>query len=579
MIFTPQFNGGDAPLSEYPRPQFKRQSYLSLNGRWEYAFTSSAALPAAYEGTILVPYSPESKLSGVGRQLKPGEFLHYRRTFELPEGFFRGRVLLNFGACDQVCKVYVNGAEVGGHKGGYLPFTFDITAFLREGCNELCVAVEDDASSHIYGRGKQSYNRGGIWYTAISGIWQSVWLESVPQNHIKKIRLSPDYAANTLTIESFTQGEGAISCAVYDGDRLVCSAEGVPCNVPCVLNVSDCKPWTPDSPELYTVKMTFGQDEVESYFGLRTFSRKEIGGRQYFALNGMPVFQSGLLDQGYWGDGIYTPKANREMYDCIQKVKSLGFNMLRKHIKVEPLLWYYYCDISGILVWQDMVNGGERYKKYRINLGPFIDLHLNDKNFKSMGRADERSRRQYMDEARGTVDALYNCTCICLWTPFNEGWGQFDSLNVWQALRAEDDTRLYDHASGWQDMGGGDLCSRHVYFKKARLKNDGRRILALTEFGGYSYRTAKAGGRTFSYRSLGSQAAFMAALKKLYMGQIVPLIRNQSLCAAVYTQLSDVEDEVNGLFTPDWQYKADAEEMRAINAALYAAFGGLFSKG
>ena len=571
MIIQPEFDGGGIPLGEYPRPQFARDSYFPLNGRWEYAITSSKEEPERFEGEILVPYSPESPLSGVGRQLTADKFLHYRRTFSLPQGFNRGRVLLNIGACDQRCAVFCNGRKAGGHKGGYLPFTIELTSFLREGENALHIVVRDDASSCIYGRGKQSYKSGGIWYTAISGIWQSAWLESVPQNYLHGLKITPDYASKTVTFQCEVYGGGSVSYGIYEGQSLLCSAKDVPAGRAVVLDASMCRPWTPSSPELYKIVVTSGSDRVESYFGLRTFSRGECGGRQYFMLNGSPIYQSGLLDQGYWGRGIYTPESNRQMFDCLKKVKSLGFNMLRKHIKVEPLLWYYYCDVLGILVWQDMVNGGAPYKQWRINLGPFIDLRLNDSDYNGMGRAEARSRETFMREAFGTVEALYNCVSLCLWTPFNEGWGQFDAVKVWQKLRAADGTRLYDHASGWQDKGGGDVCSRHIYFKKVRLRNDGRRVLALTEFGGYSF-TEGGVPRAFGYRRLRSRAKFAAALKVLYLKQVVPAILREGLCAAVYTQLCDVEQEVNGIFTADFRLKADEELFRELNAAQYAAF-------
>lgn len=309
MIFTPKFTA-EGTLQEYPRPQFQRDSYLSLNGTWEYAITFSPQPPARYDGTILVPYSPESSLSGVGRQLGPDEFLHYRRTLTLPEGFDRGRVLLNVGACDQICKVYCNGREIGGHEGGYLPFTLELTDALVEGANELCFVVTDDAASPIYGRGKQQYHSGGIWYTATSGLWQSVWLESVPQVYLHDLKLRPDYESRTLTISCEADG-GVISYAIYDGETLLGEAQGTP-GEEVRMDASSCKPWSPDAPELYRIVITAGEDRVESYFGLRSFSRTQRGGMHYFTLNGQPVFQSGLLDQGYWGEGIYTPRSNQD---------------------------------------------------------------------------------------------------------------------------------------------------------------------------------------------------------------------------------------------------------------------------
>ena len=574
MIFQPEFLSSDTPLAEYPRPQMKRDSYLSLNGKWEYAIRKHPA-PARFDGEIVVPYSPECKRSGVEKQLKNDEYLIYRRYFTLPNGFFRGRVLLNFGAVDQLCEAFVNGVLVGSHEGGYLPFAFDITDELQSGENELIVIVKDDASSDVYGRGKQSYKRGGIWYTATSGIWQSVWLESVPENYIKSVKLTPDYDTKRLTVRCEVVGElgdgKGVSVSVTDGERVVATvySDGAEATV----DVSACKEWTTDAPELYGVSVHYGDDSVESYFGLRKFSVLQKGGKKYFALNGKPIFHNGLLDQGYWHEGLYTPPSNEAMYEEIKAVKSLGFNMLRKHIKIEPLLWYYYCDILGVLVWQDMINGGGKYPKLRIMLAPFINLHLRDGNYKKMRRS-ERSREQYYAEAYGTIDALYNCVSLCLWTPFNEAWGQFDSLKVCEELKKKDPTRLYDHASGWQDMGGGDVYSRHIYFRKLKAKNDGKRVFALTEFGGYSYAVEGHifSKKKFGYKKFRSAEKLQAAYENLYREQVLPLIQKEGLCGAVYTQLTDVEDEVNGLYTFDRVLKVDEKELQKINAAVYAAF-------
>ena len=580
MIFQPQFMETEQPLAEYPRPQFKRDSYFSLNGIWDYAIKKTAEAfdgaleTAAYDGVILVPYSPESELSRVGRQLQKDETLFYRRAFTLPENFHRGRILLQFGAVDQVCKVYVNGAFVGGHEGGYLPFALDITSALKDGENRLVVAVQDDADSEIYGRGKQKYNRGGIWYTATSGIWQSVWLESVPTAYIKSMRLTPNAAEKSLRINLETEGGDELmpfTATVIDGETMLVGSYFL--GKETTLYLPDCKPWTTDSPELYKLIVSYGEDEVESYFGLRDFSCETFGKFQLFTLNGKPIFHNGLLDQGYWHDGLYTPPSNRAMYDEVQAVKTLGFNMLRKHIKIEPALWYYYCDILGVLVWQDFINGGGKYSPLRIMLAPFFNLRLKDGNYKSMRRS-EASRKQFYKEAYATVDALYNCVSLCLWTPFNEAWGQFDALKTWGMMKAYDPTRLYDHASGWQDMGGGDVCSKHIYFRKAKMKNDGKRVLALTEFGGYSLAVEGHvfSAKKFGYKTFKSAAALEVAYEKLYDTEILPQIESQGLCGTVYTELTDIEDEVNGLFTFDRVLKVDGEKIKKINADLYKRF-------
>ncbi|MBQ8658503.1 MAG: glycoside hydrolase family 2 [Clostridia bacterium] len=576
MIFQPEFEDSALPLAEYPRPQCKRASYFPLNGTWEYAIRNTPTTQS-YDGEILVPYSPETELSGVNRQLKKDEYLFYRKNFSLPEGFIQGRVFLHIGACDQVCKVFLNGALAGGHEGGYYPFSIELTEGLQTGENELLIVVRDDADSELYGRGKQKYKRGGIWYTATSGIWQSAWLESTPVNYLKNFRFYPDVNAKTLRIRYRTQGEGKLTARVADGDNTL--AVGSSESGELLLDVSECKEWTTETPELYKVFFSFGEDEVESYFGLREFSVREKGGYKYFALNGKPVFHNGLLDQGYFLGGAYTPSSNRAIYEEIKAVRSLGFNMLRKHAKVESALWYYYCDILGVLVWQDMVNGGGQYPFWRIALCPFFNLRLNDKNYKLMKR-NEASRKQYYAEAYALIDALFNCVSLCLWTPFNEAWGQFDALEVCEKLKKEDPTRLFDHASGWQDKGGGDVCSRHIYFRKARPKNDKKRVLALTEFGGYSRAVE---GHTFSdkkfgYKTFKSAAALENAYEKLYREEVFPLVETQGLCATVYTQLTDIEDEINGLFTFDRVPKIDGEKIRALNRELYGVFEKTVSK-
>lgn len=569
MRITPEFITSDLPLAEYPRPQLKRDSYFPLNGEWDYALTKTPDVPADFDGKIVVPYPPESRLSGVERVTRADDFLHYRRFFTLPIGFDRGRVLLNAGACDQVCEVFVNGKRVGGHEGGYLPFTLDITDALRVGENELRFLVTDDASSEIYGRGKQRYDRGGIWYTPVSGLWQSVWLESVPDEYIEKIKITPDSGAKKITVEVRTSASD-VRVRLLDGERILAEGDGRVVE----LDASECKPWTPDAPELYRLTVSAGEDEVESYTGLRSFSTVNRGGKRLFALNGEPIFHNGLLDQGYRKDGIYTAGSNRELWDELVTVKSLGFNMLRKHIKTEPALWYYYCDALGILVWQDMINGGGRYSELRIKLCPFVNLHINDKNYKRMKRADPRSREQYMTEAAGLIDTLYNVVSLCVWTPFNEAWGQFDAAEICERLRALDPTRAYDHASGWQDKGGGDVRSRHIYFRKARLKSDGKRVLALTEFGGYSLAVPghTQSPKSFGYKKFKDSAAYTAALDRLYRREIITAIDKQGLSAAVYTQLADVEDEINGIFTYDGLTKPDADAVKAFNKAVFKAF-------
>lgn len=573
MIFEPEFlTNKNIPLFEYPRPQLKRDSYFCLNGIWDYKILKENSL--LKQGKINVPYSPECELSGVLTQLKKDQTLIYERNFTLPSDFNKGVVLLNFGACDQVTKVYLNDKFVGENQGGYLPFSFDITPFLKEE-NLLRVEVIDDAGSPIYGRGKQSYKRGGIWYTATSGIWQTVFIESVPTNYIKSIKLLPNYDDKTLSVTVNAIGENKnFKVEIVDNGEVIALGSGEN-NV--VLDVSNCKPWSVDCPELYKIYVYLGNDKIESYFGLRKFSVIEKNGVKLFALNNKPIFHNGLLDQGYFNKGLYTPQSNQAMYNEIKAVKDLNFNMLRKHIKVEPLLWYYYCDILGVLVWQDMINGGEKYKTHRIILAPFINLRLNDKNYKSMGRS-QASREQYYKEAYALQDLLYNSVCVCLYTPFNEAWGQFDCVEVTKKLKQRDGSRLYDHASGWQDNGGGDVYSRHIYFRKAKPKNDKKRVLALTEFGGYSLHLKEHSfsDKKFGYKTFKNKEGLLNAYKNLYINQVIPLIKKQGLSATVYTQLTDVEDEINGIFTFDRVLKIDKNALENLNREVIETFDEIY---
>lgn len=573
MIFTPEFSESALPLAEYPRPQFRRESYLSLNGEWEYAFLSEERLPEVWDGRILVPYSPESPASGVLRVLRPEETLAYRRVFTLPEGFFRGRLLLQFGAVDQRCRVFLNGREVGCHEGGYTPFAVDLTEALAEGENTLCLLVRDDASSPVYGRGKQRYRHGGIWYTPQSGIWQSVWLESTPRTALTSLRLLPSAEDMTLTVTPLATAAGDVTVTALDGDTVI--AEGrVPAGESLTLDVSACTPWTTAAPHLYRLTLAMGEDRVESYFGVRSYGKTTVNGKQYFAENGAPIFYNGLLDQGYWPEGLYTPPSARAMYEELARVKARGFNMLRKHCKVEPALWYYYCDILGIAVFQDMMNGGERERPWRLVLAPFLNLHLNDENYAAMGRGDPASRAFWLREAEAVQDTLHNCVSLCLYTVFNEAWGQFDAVRNTAHLRSRDPSHLYDHASGWQDKGAGDLYSRHIYFRPARPKNDGRRILALTEFGGYSYTLPGHAftDKTFGYRRFRSPEALAEAYARLYRHEVIPAILGEGLGCTVYTQLTDVEDEQNGLDTYDRVEKLPADLLRKLNGEVFAAF-------
>ena len=561
------------PLPEYPRPQLRRESFYNLNGVWDYAITASGDEPEVWDGEIVVPFSPEAPLSGAARGPAKDEFLHYRRSFTLPDGFRKERVLLHFGAVDQIAEVFVNGVSAVKHSGGYWPFSADITSLLREGENVLCVTVRDNADDPTFAYGKQRYKRGGMWYTAQSGIWQTVWLESVPEVHIVSLRITPEFDDARVRIELETAGESraAITCDVRGEDGSFVAGSWAKGGV-CVVPLPDFHAWTPDDPYLYALDITCGEDHVESYFAMRKFSYVELGGHKVFGLNNVPLFHNGLLDQGYYPDGLLTPPSDAAMVHDIETMKRCGFNMLRKHIKIEPLRWYYHCDRLGMIVWQDMVSGGQPYSFLHVSALPTLGVvDLPDRDAKPYGRSGMLSRARFRREMADTVRHLYNCPCIALWTVFNEGWGQFDALEMANELKMLDATRFIDHASGWQDQGREEMKSRHIYFRPVKLKNDGR-ALALTEYGGYVL--AVDGHRwtdkVFGYRICRDSAALTRDYEKLMLGQVLPHIRAEGLTAAVYTQITDVEEELNGLMTYDREVlKIPEETLREINAALH----------
>lgn len=605
----------EAPLPEHPRPQLVRGDWLNLNGPWQYALHETdqagrgpldvadpTAAPAAWDGEIVVPFSPETPLSGVGRTLGPDGTLWYRRRFALPRALRPGeRVLLHLGAVDQSCRVAVDGVEVGAHTGGFLPFSLDVTAALAggQGEHEITVAVRDVTDSSWLARGKQSSRRGGIWYTPQSGIWQTVWLEIVPRVAVDGLELTPVGPGVPRELDVLVRSEhapagatarvevvlGEIDAAVPDeraagepddGGSTVLVAE-VPVGAWTRLTFpGPVRAWSPEDPFLYGLDVRLGEDRVTSYVGMRTFGRgRDAAGHERLLLNGEPYLHVGLLDQGYWPDGGLTAPSDAALAYDVVLAKELGYTMLRKHIKIEPLRWYYHCDRLGMLVWQDAVNGGRTYRARTVSLPavmPFV--RLRDDRYRTFGREDAEGRASYEAETRAMVEHLRSVPSIALWVVFNEGWGQFDALRVSQLVRELDPTRPLDHASGWHDQGGGDLRSWHVYFRRVRAprRPDGR-VFALTEYGGYSWTVpgAQWGERVFGYRRYRDGEALARAVENLHDRQLVPAVR-RGLAATVYTQLSDVEDEVNGLVTYDRRtVKIPAARVRAMNDRLRAA--------
>ena len=582
------------PLAEYPRPAMRRDSCEILNGPWQYAITQTAEYPAAWQGSILVPYSPEAPASGVGRTLQPGQWLHYHRLFAPPAGE-GGRVLLHFGAVDYACAVQVNGHLAGGHRGGYWPFTLDITDLLNgTGRNSLWVAVQDPTGHGTQARGKQTLKPGGMFYPAQSGIWQTVWLERVPDNYIQTLTVTPDYDARTVTVRVHTAKPGGavnLWAMVRAGGVTIAEDWGsdeadqdgeVTLNIP----EEHFFPWSPDTPFLYDLTVGTNQgeeaefDTVHSYFALRKWScAPDAHGVLRFCLNDKPLLLNGLLDQGYWPEGLYTPPSDAAVERELSEVKALGFNLLRKHAKIEPQRWYYHCDRLGLIVWQDIVNGGSAYNLWFVTyltnvLQPLLRRFPDGKAaYSLLSRAKPAGREEYAHELADTVQALRCHPCIACWVPFNEGWGQFDAGKAVQALRTLDGTRLVDEASGWFDQGGGDVHSLHNYFYPLRIRPQ-KRTVALSEYGGIAWPMPghEPPRKTYGYGTAKDRQELTARYKKLQLKTVLPQLE-KGLSALVYTQLTDVEDEVNGLFTYDRAaVKPDANAVRSVNAALAAEF-------
>lgn len=566
-MLTTIYKTGDVPHSPHPRPQMRREGYVCLNGKWDFAKVKANEAPQSFNEQILVPFSPETASSGLpsGFVLGDGEKLVYHRTFSIDDTMINGTVLLHFDAVDQECDVYLNGTHVAHHRGGYTAFCTDVSDAIRLGENELTVHVTDTTERSCGARGKQSSHRGGIWYTAQSGIWQSVWLEYMPKSYIKAVRINTD--ADKKSVIIFSDFEGVQTVAVYDGEQKIIEQSFD--NKQITLKY-DFELWSPEHPKLYDVKITAGDDTVYSYFGVRSFAvGKDKNGSPRLLLNGKPYFLNGVLDQGYWPEGLLTYPCDEAALDELQMLKDMGFNFVRKHIKIEPLRWYYHCDRLGIIVWQDFVNGGGEYKFSHVAALPFLGFHHKDSDYKYFAREDEGGRAEFVTAMHETVEQLYNCTCIGGWVIFNEGWGQFDSAKMTEKLRALDDTRIIDSVSGWHDQGKNvtTLRSLHTYYTPLKVPKDERPVV-LSEFGGYSMKVdghVFCEDKEFGYKKLRTQHEYVTALRRLYLGKLKPLIK-KGLCAAVYTQVSDVEEEINGLVTYDRRYiKIPIATMHEIN--------------
>ena len=545
------------PWDVYPRPRMRRDSYMNLNGTWEF----SVKEPEFTGKTILVPFCPESTLSGVNEHFPEGTPLWYRRRVVLPEGFSKGRVLLHIGAADQIAEVMVNGQLLCRHEGGYEFFTVDMTDTLQEE-NEITICCRDDLTDLSFPYGKQVLpeKRGGMWYTPVSGIWQSVWLESVPETYIRKLTIENRGSSVIITTEP------ALNGFVKVAELGVFALE----NGTVTITPEHPRFWSPEDPYLYEFTVAAGEDRIDSYFAIRTLEMKKIGDYPRLCLNGKPYFFHGLLDQGYWPEGLLTPPAPESYADDILAMKALGFNTLRKHIKVEMEEFYYQCDKLGMIVWQDMVNNSD-YNFLRDTALPTAGIQkLDDRAWHNQ----PGHREGFFRSAEALVNQLKNHPSICLWTIFNEAWGQFDSDNVYEWFCTLDDTRFIDTTSGWFRREKSDVDSRHVYFRKVKLKGDGQKPLILSEFGGKTY---QADGHVFNpdksygYGGCKTLEQLNRAVQKLYLEEVLPCVE-KGLCAAIYTQVSDVEDEINGLLTYDRKLrKVTPEIMVPVAEALQKA--------
>ena len=570
---TPSDNPNARMLcTDHPTPQFRRNNFRMLNGKWDFAMDQRLDRPDNYPEAIIVPFAVETEASGIARSVAPEDVLHYRTFIKLEEIRESEEYVLHFEAVDQVCDVYLNGELLGHHEGGYFPFEFSL-GNAKVGNNVIEVTVQDNTDSDLFPRGKQNNEYGGIWYKPTSGIWGNVWFEKRPKGHIRSIKLLPDFDKCSIRINIDFDGE------IKSGTVLVVC----PDNHEISHSFTDSEldfgvqghffPWSPYQPDLYAVRLRVNDDEIYSYFAMRKFSIVEKDGHKVFGLNNKPLFLTGPLDQGYWQNCGMTPPSDQALIDDIELIKSMGFNMLRKHIKIEPMRWYYHCDRLGVIVIQDFLNGGSRYSKFLINTAPFIRYKFNDlKTYKRLGRGNPESRKAFENDMKPFVDLLYNVPCIGVWTLFNEGWGQFDAIRLTEELRKLDDSRPIDSTSGWYDQRCGDFESRHIYFRPVKLHHVKGRALCLSEFGGYSLYIeghTKIQKKSFGYKTFDSQAKFATAIRSLWEKQLIPLVKKAHLSIAVYTQLSDVEDEINGLITFDRKIiKIDPQLMKDLNRRL-----------
>lgn len=561
----------------HPNPYFERENFQSLNGFWDFAYADDETFLKEFKTQIRVPFAPETSLSGIKKTKAKSSLLHYRRSLVFPSSLLHKKILLHFLAVDQIADIYWNRRHVFHHEGGYLPFFVPLE--VEKSINEIYVIVRDDIDDPSFMRGKQSKRPGGIFYQETSGIWQDVYYEVVPDDgYVTSFQLSPIYEKKSLKVNVAFEGKiNSLKISIYHDGEFLFQNEFATDEA--LIDFRDFfHEWSTDDPYLYEVLIEANDDKFKTIFGFRKIEilvRKD--GKKVFALNGKPLLLRGLLDQGYWSDGGMTPPSQEALIFDIKYAKEAGFNLLRKHIKIEHPRFYYYCDLMGILVMQDFVNSGSQYSKMATMVAPFLGFNLSDHNNKKLGRGSLKSRSRFESDMEKTIDYLKKVTSLVSWTLFNEGWGQYDTERLLQKVRELDSTRLVDASSGWFDKRVGDFKSEHIYFKPLKMRNDGQRLLALSEFGGYSCRIKGHlySSKSFGYRMYKNIDLLEEGLRKIY-AKLLLLIEKEALTLYVYTQLNDVEEEVNGLLTYDREIKISAVRLAKLNRTVNIAFANSF---